>query len=87
MYPKTIAASACPASASQFRSLVDTRAYIAAFILQGDRDPFYPLQISVDMAAAIPHAALWIVRGGGHAPISGERWPEFLQTAAEFLRQ
>lgn len=55
-------------------------------IVQGDRDPFYPLQISVDMAAAIPEASLWIVRGGGHGPIGGERWPEFVRHALEFLR-
>jgi len=55
-------------------------------IVQGDRDPFYPLQISVDMAAAIPHSSLWVVRGGGHGPIGGERWPKFVATALAFLR-
>jgi len=55
-------------------------------IVQGDRDPFYPVQISMDMAAAIPRSRLWIVPGGGHAPIGGERWPEFVQTARAFLR-
>ncbi len=55
-------------------------------IVQGDRDPFYPLQISVDMAAAIPQSSLWIVPGGGHGPIGGERWPEFVKTAGAFLR-
>jgi pimeloyl-ACP methyl ester carboxylesterase len=56
-------------------------------IVQGDRDPFYPVQISVDMAAAIPQSSLWIVPGSGHAPIGGERWPEFVKTALAFLRQ
>lgn len=56
-------------------------------IVQGDRDPFYPLQISVDMASAIPEASLWIVRGGGHGPIGGERRPEFVRHALEFLRE
>ena len=55
-------------------------------IVQGDRDPFYPVQISVDMAAAIPQSSLWIVPGGGHAPISGERWLEFVRRARDFLR-
>jgi len=55
-------------------------------IVQGDRDPFYPVQISVDMAAAIPQSSLWIVPGGGHGPIGGERWPEFVKTALAFLR-
>jgi len=56
-------------------------------IVQGDSDPFYPLGISEEMAAAIPHAELWIVRGGGHGPIGGERRPEFVRRAGEFLRQ
>lgn len=56
-------------------------------IVQGDSDPFYPLSISEAMAAAIPNAELWVVRGGGHAPIGGERWPEFIRRAGEFLRR
>ncbi len=47
-------------------------------IVQGDRDPFYPLQISVDMAAAIPESSLWIVPGAGHGPIGEERYWNFL---------
>ena len=56
-------------------------------IVQGDRDPFYPIEISVEMARAIPRASLWIVPNAGHGPISGERWPEFLRTAFAFLRE
>ena len=56
-------------------------------IVQGDSDPFYPLQISHEMASAIPNAELWIVQGGGHGPIGGERWPEFVRRAGAFLRQ
>jgi len=55
-------------------------------IVQGDCDPLYPAQISVDLAAAIPGSSLWIVPGGGHGLIGGERWPEFTRTAAAFLR-
>jgi len=55
-------------------------------IVQGDRDPLYPVEISVEMARAIPRSSLWIVPGGGHGPIGGERWPEFLKTALAFLR-
>jgi pimeloyl-ACP methyl ester carboxylesterase len=54
-------------------------------IVQGDSDPFYPLEISVEMAKAIPESRLWIVPGGGHGAIAGERWPEFVKTAEEFL--
>ncbi|HLK63882.1 MAG TPA: alpha/beta hydrolase [Bryobacteraceae bacterium] len=55
-------------------------------IVQGDGDPLYPVQLSVDMAQAIPQASLWIVPGGGHGPVIGERWQEFLKTAEDFLR-
>ena len=56
-------------------------------IVQGDRDPLYPLDISVEMANVIPRSSLWIVPNAGHGPIGGERWPEFLKTAAAFLRK
>jgi pimeloyl-ACP methyl ester carboxylesterase len=56
-------------------------------IVQGDRDPFYPVEISVEMAKAIPNASLWIVPNAGHGPVIGARWTEFLQTAAAFLRE
>lgn len=54
-------------------------------IVQGDRDPFYPVEISVEMAKAMPQSSLWIIPGGGHGPIGGERWPEFVKTASGFL--
>ena len=54
-------------------------------IVQGDRDPLYPVEISVEMAKAIPRSSLWIVPNAGHGPVLGERWPEFLKTAAVFL--
>ena len=55
-------------------------------IVQGDRDPLYPVEISVQMAKAIPRSDLWILPGAGHGPVLGERWTEFLKTAAAFLR-
>jgi len=55
-------------------------------IVQGDRDPLYPVEISVEMARVIPRSSLWIVPNAGHGPVLGQRWPEFLKTAAEFLR-
>lgn len=55
-------------------------------IVQGDRDPLYPLEISLEMAKAIPRSSLWIIPNGGHGPIGGERWPEFVKTAAAFLK-
>ena len=55
-------------------------------IVQGDRDPLYPVELSVEMAKAIPRSQLWILPNAGHGPVIGAKWPEFLQTAAEFLR-
>jgi len=56
-------------------------------IVQGDRDPFYPVEISVEMAKAIPRSSLWIVPNGSHVPIGGERWPEFVKAAGAFLNE
>jgi pimeloyl-ACP methyl ester carboxylesterase len=54
-------------------------------IVQGDRDPLYPMELSVEMARAIPKSSLWIVPGGGHGPIFAEHRSEFRRIAAEFL--
>ncbi len=56
-------------------------------IVQGDRDPLYPVELSVEMAKAIPKSSLWIVPDSGHGPVIGERWPEFIETAGAFLRK
>lgn len=56
-------------------------------IVQGDRDPLYPVELSVEMAKAIPQSSLWIVPNGGHGPVIGERWAEFVKTAMAFLRE
>jgi pimeloyl-ACP methyl ester carboxylesterase len=56
-------------------------------IVQGDRDPLYPVELSVEMARAIPQSSLWIVPNGGHGPVIGETWAEFVKTARGFLRE
>jgi pimeloyl-ACP methyl ester carboxylesterase len=56
-------------------------------IVQGDRDPFYPVEISVEVARAIPQSSLWVVPNSGHVPVIGDRWQEFLNTVARFLRE
>jgi pimeloyl-ACP methyl ester carboxylesterase len=55
-------------------------------IVQGDRDPLYPVEIPVEMARAIPQFSLWIIPNASHDPVIGERWPEFEKTAPAFLR-
>ena len=56
-------------------------------IVQGDRDPLYPVEISVEMAKAIPRSSLWILPNAGHGPVLGKGWGEFLKTAGAFLRE
>lgn len=55
-------------------------------IVQGDRDPLYPVELSLEMARAIPNSSLWIVPNSGHGPVLGTRWPEFMKEAVAFLR-
>jgi pimeloyl-ACP methyl ester carboxylesterase len=55
------------------------------FIIQGDRDPLYLVDLSLEMFKAIPNSRLWIVPNAGHGPVIGDRWPEFIQTASAFL--
>ena len=57
------------------------------FIIQGDRDPLYPVELSVEMAKAIPNSRLWIIPNAGHGPVLGARWSEFQQTASSFLEE
>jgi len=54
-------------------------------IVQGDSDPLYPVDLSVDLAKAIPNASLWIVPQSGHGPVFGGKRPEFLRICREFL--
>jgi pimeloyl-ACP methyl ester carboxylesterase len=52
----------------------------------GDRDPLYPVQIPVEMHAAIPKSRLWIVPNGGHGLIFGDLRERFVETALSFFR-
>lgn len=54
-------------------------------IVQGDRDPLYPLELSVEMARAMPNSSLWIVPNAGHGPVIGDKWDQFLAVADAFL--
>ncbi len=56
-------------------------------IVQGDRDPLYPVEISLEMARAIPQSSLWIIPNSGHGPVIGEKWLNFVKTAAAFLQE
>ncbi|HEY7544606.1 MAG TPA: alpha/beta fold hydrolase [Blastocatellia bacterium] len=55
-------------------------------IVHGDRDPLYPVNLAMEMYAAIPHSYLWVVPNGGHGPIFGEMSARFVETSLAFLR-
>jgi pimeloyl-ACP methyl ester carboxylesterase len=61
-------------------------------IVHGDRDPLYPINLAMEMYAAIPRSYLWVIPNGGHGPIfgehtgSGETTSRFAETALAFLR-
>lgn len=50
-------------------------------VVYGDRDPFYPVEIAVDLYRGIPAAALWVLPGSGHAPIFGALRDGFIDRA------
>jgi len=55
-------------------------------IVHGDRDPLYPVNLALEMYAAIPRAYLWVIPNGGHGPIFGDMAEHFVETALAFLR-
>ena len=55
-------------------------------IVHGDRDPLYPVNLAMEMYAAIPRAYLWVIPNGGHGPIFGDMAERFVETALTFLR-
>lgn len=55
-----------------------------SFIIQGDRDPIYPLEVTIEMFKGIPNAYLWIIPNGGHG-ISMDVFPEFINNLKKFL--
>jgi len=55
-------------------------------IIFGDRDPFYPISIAVDLYEAIRRSYLWVVPNGGHGPIGGDMRDSFIVNSLAFLR-
>ena len=54
-------------------------------IVHGDRDPFYPVELAVELYRGIPTSALWVVANGGHGPIAGALAEPFAAAAKAFL--
>jgi pimeloyl-ACP methyl ester carboxylesterase len=65
-----------------YLSTITTR----TLLVHGDRDFLYPVQIVLDMYAAIPHSYLWVVPNGGHVPMFGDLREPFIKTVMPFLR-
>lgn len=53
-------------------------------LIQGDRDPLYPLDLTIEMYKSIPNSYLWIIPNGGHVPIQ-ENVEIFIQMLTKFL--
>jgi pimeloyl-ACP methyl ester carboxylesterase len=54
-------------------------------IVHGDRDPFYPVELAVELLRGIPNSSLWVIPNGGHGPIFGEQAAPFVAIASNFL--
>lgn len=54
-------------------------------IVHGDRDRLYPVELAVELFRGIPRSALWVIPGGGHGAIFGERAAQFRSEALAHL--
>ncbi|HEX8791150.1 MAG TPA: alpha/beta fold hydrolase [Polyangiaceae bacterium] len=55
-------------------------------LVSGDRDPFYPVELAVELYRGIPRASLWVVPNGMHGPIFVSEREAFVREAMLFLR-
>jgi pimeloyl-ACP methyl ester carboxylesterase len=54
-------------------------------IVHGDRDPYYPVEMALELFHGIPHSALWVVPYGAHGPVFGPLAPAFVRQAVAHL--
>lgn len=54
-------------------------------LVSGDRDPFYPVELAVELYRSIPRASLWVVPSGMHSPIFVSEREAFVREAMVFL--
>jgi pimeloyl-ACP methyl ester carboxylesterase len=54
-------------------------------IVTGDRDPFYPVELAVELYRAIPRPSLWVVPEAMHSPIFLAQREAFAAEATRFL--
>ena len=54
-------------------------------VVHGDRDPYYPVELALELFRGIPQSALWIVPHGAHGPIFGPLSGPFAAAALAHL--
>jgi pimeloyl-ACP methyl ester carboxylesterase len=54
-------------------------------IVHGDRDPYYPVEMALELFRGIPKSALWVVPYGGHGPVFGPLTSAFVRQALAHL--
>lgn len=54
-------------------------------IIQGDRDPFYPIELTLEMYKPMQNAYLWIVPNGGHVPITADSLEGFINNVSQIV--
>src|SRR5262249_48805142 len=54
-------------------------------VVHGQRAPYYPVDMALELARGIPNSTLWIVPGGPHGPIFGTMAEPFASRALAFL--
>jgi pimeloyl-ACP methyl ester carboxylesterase len=54
-------------------------------IVHGDRDPYYPVELAIELFRGIPRSALWIIPNGAHGPIFGKMATTFAASALAYL--
>jgi pimeloyl-ACP methyl ester carboxylesterase len=54
-------------------------------IVHGERDPYYPTEMALELARGIPNSTLWIVPGGPHGPVFGTMAEPFASRALAHL--
>lgn len=54
-------------------------------IVQGDRDPIYPIELTIEMFRDIPNSYLWVIPNGGHVPISSDSTMDFIKNIEKFM--
>lgn len=54
-------------------------------IVQGDHDPLYPIDITIELFKGIPNSHLWIIPNSGHVPINENNINQFNNYIKKFF--